>query len=65
MDTPEAKVEKILLKVWRIPPPRLLMSIIGGAKYFTLSERLETNFINGIINVALKSGRYYRMSQKS
>jgi hypothetical protein len=57
LDTPEAKVEKILLDVWKIPPPRLIMSIAGGAKYFVLSDRLETNFINGIINVALKSGR--------
>jgi hypothetical protein len=56
LDTPEGKVEKILSNVWKIPPPRLIMSIIGGAKYFTLSDRLETNFINGIINVALKSG---------
>ena len=59
LDTPEAKVEKILYQVWKIFPPRLIMTIIGGAKYFTLSERLETNFINGIINVALKSGIYF------
>ncbi len=59
LDTPEGKVEKILLNVWGIPQPRLIMSIIGGAKYFTLSERLETNFINGIINVALNSGKQY------
>ncbi len=65
MDTPETKVEKILLNVWRIPSPRLIMSIIGGAKYFTLSERLETNFINGIISVALKSGKYYTVLRKS
>jgi hypothetical protein len=56
LDTPEGKVEKILYQVWKIFPPRLIMSIIGGAKYFTLSDRLEMNFINGIINVALKSG---------
>ncbi len=56
LDTPETKVEKILYDVWQISQPRLIMSIIGGAKYFTLSDRLETNFINGIINVALKSG---------
>jgi hypothetical protein len=57
LDTPESKAEKILLYVWEIPPPRLIMSIIGGAKYFTLSDRLETNFINGIVDVALNSGR--------
>ncbi|CAF1276333.1 unnamed protein product [Rotaria magnacalcarata] len=58
LDTSEGKVEKILLDAWKIPKPRLIMSIIGGAKYFTLSDRLETNFINGIIDVALKSGAW-------
>jgi hypothetical protein len=57
LDTPESKVEKILFNVWNIPQPRLIVSIGGGAKYFKLSDRLETNFINGIINVALKSGK--------
>ncbi|CAF4870469.1 unnamed protein product [Rotaria sp. Silwood1] len=55
LDTSEGKVERILLDVWKITKPRLIMSIIGGAKYFILSDRLETNFINGIIDVALKS----------
>ncbi|CAF3378524.1 unnamed protein product, partial [Rotaria sp. Silwood2] len=55
LDTSEGKVERILLDVWKIPKPRLIMSIIGGAKYFILSDRLEKNFINGIIDVALKS----------
>ncbi|CAF3691904.1 unnamed protein product, partial [Adineta steineri] len=55
MDTPVEKVRKLLYDVWKIPQPRLIMSVIGGAKYFTLSDRLESNFINGIIEVALKS----------
>jgi hypothetical protein len=32
------------------------MSIIGGAKHFILNDQLETNFINGIIKVAIRSG---------
>ncbi|CAF4980834.1 unnamed protein product, partial [Rotaria sp. Silwood1] len=55
LDTSETKVEKLLINIWKIPKPRLIMSIIGGQKYFTLSDRLETNFINGIIHDALKS----------
>ena len=58
MNTPVEKTEKILLKAWKIPEPELILSIIGGAKYFTLSDRLETNFINSIINVALTSGQF-------
>jgi hypothetical protein len=49
-------VEKILLEAWTIPKPRFIVSIIGGAKYFKLSNRLETNFINGIVDIAQKSG---------
>ncbi|CAF2638466.1 unnamed protein product [Rotaria sp. Silwood2] len=55
LDTHEGKVEKLLLEYWKIPKPRLIMSILGGQKYFKLSDRLESNFINGIIDVALNS----------
>jgi len=55
-DTPLVKVEKILLEAWKIPKPRFIVSIIGGAKYFKLSEQLETNFIKGIVDIAQKSG---------
>ncbi|CAF1361372.1 unnamed protein product [Rotaria sordida] len=55
LDTPEGKVEKLLFDIWEIPKPRLIMSITGGQKYFKLNDRLETNFMNGIIHVALKS----------
>ncbi len=49
-------MEKILLEAWEIPQPRFIVSIIGGAKYFKLNDRLETNFINGIIDIVEKSG---------
>ncbi|CAF1516121.1 unnamed protein product, partial [Didymodactylos carnosus] len=55
LHTDPKNLEKILFDVWGITEPRLIMSIIGGAKYFKLTERLETKFINGIITVALKS----------
>jgi hypothetical protein len=46
-----------LLEAWKIPKPRFIVSIIGGAQYFKLNDRLETNFINGMIELAQKSGR--------
>ncbi|UJR22717.1 hypothetical protein I4U23_025751 [Adineta vaga] len=55
LDTPNVKVERLFYDYWKMSEPRLIISIIGGAKYFTLSERLESNFINGIIDVALKA----------
>jgi hypothetical protein len=48
---------QLLYDVWKINPPRLIMSIIGGAKYFKLNERLEKEFIKGIIQAALKAGK--------
>lgn len=37
--------------------PSLLISAFGGAKYFTLSERLEKDFVTGIIDLATRAGR--------
>ncbi|CAF1174559.1 unnamed protein product [Rotaria sordida] len=55
IDTKLTKVEKLLLEFWDIPKPNLIMSIIGGAKYFTLKDELESIFINGVMDVAVKS----------
>ncbi|CAF1475583.1 unnamed protein product, partial [Adineta steineri] len=35
--------------------PTLLISAYGGAKYFTLSERLEKDFVTGIIDLATRA----------
>lgn len=48
---------EFVLNVWNVPSPRLIMCIIGGAKYFKLNERLEKEFIKGIIQAALKAGK--------
>ena len=45
-----------MIEVWKVQPPRLIMCIIGGAKYFKLNERLEREFMKGIIQAALKAG---------
>ncbi|CAF0911252.1 unnamed protein product [Rotaria sp. Silwood1] len=46
---------KLMFDVWKVKFPRLIMCIIGGAKYFKLNERLEREFIKGIIQAALKA----------
>jgi hypothetical protein len=46
-----------MFEVWHVKKPRLIMCIIGGAKYFKLNERLEREFIKGIIQAALKAGK--------
>ena len=56
IETDLDKLCQFVLKVWKIQQPRLIMCIIGGAKYFKLNERLEREFIKGIIQAALKAG---------
>ena len=38
--------------------PSLILSVYGGAKYFTLTERLEKEFIRGIIDTATMAGKH-------
>lgn len=53
-----------MFNVWEMKTPRLIMCIIGGAKYFKLNERLEREFIKGIIQAALKAGKLKKESIK-
>ncbi|CAF4826572.1 unnamed protein product [Rotaria sp. Silwood1] len=55
MDTPVRRIAEFISQQWDIQKPKLIMSIIGGAKNFTLTDQFESNIINGIIKVALKS----------
>jgi hypothetical protein len=48
---------QLMFDVWAVKRPRLIMCIIGGAKYFKLNERLEREFMKGIIQAALKAGK--------
>ncbi len=49
-------IKELLLYAWQCPKPRLIVSIIGGTQDFTLNDRLETNFINAIMNVVIRTG---------
>ena len=42
--------------------PGLILSVYGGAKYFTMTDRLEKEFIRGIIDAAKMAGKYNRIS---
>jgi len=57
LETPPSVLAELVYEVWKVKPPKLIMCIIGGAKYFKLNERLEREFIKGIIQAALKAGR--------
>ncbi|CAF4701548.1 unnamed protein product [Rotaria sp. Silwood1] len=53
IETQPSVLVKLMFDVWRVNTPRLIMCIIGGAKYFKLNERLEREFMKGIIKAAL------------
>jgi len=57
METKADILAQLLFDVWKMKSPQLIMCIIGGAKYFKLNERLEREFIKGIIQAALKAGK--------
>lgn len=57
VETEPKTLARLMFDYWKMPAPRLLMCIIGGAKYFKLNERLEREFIKGIIQAALKAGQ--------
>ena len=57
METKPEILAQLLFDVWKTKSPQLIICIIGGAKYFKLNERLEREFIKGIIQAALKAGK--------
>jgi hypothetical protein len=57
IETQPKILAQLMFDVWEVKEPQLIMCIIGGAKYFKLSERLEREFIKGIIQAALKAGK--------
>ena len=63
METPPITLVKMMFDVWGMKHPKLIMCIIGGAKYFKLNERLEREFMKGIIQAALKAGKISRRTR--
>ncbi|CAF1216246.1 unnamed protein product, partial [Rotaria magnacalcarata] len=55
IETQPKILASLIYDVWETKEPKLIMCIIGGAKYFKLNERLEREFIKGIIQAALRA----------
>ncbi|CAF0835391.1 unnamed protein product [Didymodactylos carnosus] len=55
IETKPDTLAELMFKDWEMREPKLIMCIIGGAKYFKLNERLEKEFIKGIIQTALRA----------
>ena len=56
--TPMDVVWTLLSDYWHMPPPKLIVSVTGGAKSFFMKSRLKTSFKRGLVNAATSSGRY-------
>lgn len=46
----------LLSEVWKLPPPKMIVSVTGGAKRFFMKNRIRKSFQRGLINVASSSG---------
>ncbi len=49
-------VYNLLLEDCGRKKPALILSVYGGAKYFTMTEKLEKEIIRGIIDAATTAG---------
>ena len=51
MDTEASDIFKLLREVWQLEQPRLLISVTGGAKSFSLSPGLKNQLTSGLVKV--------------
>ncbi|XP_076450410.1 transient receptor potential cation channel subfamily M member-like 2 [Babylonia areolata] len=52
------KVWTVLTDCWQLPVPKLIISVTGGAKRFTLRPRLKTILKQGLVNAAVSTGAW-------
>ncbi|CAF1476852.1 unnamed protein product [Rotaria sordida] len=48
-------IHKLLFNFWKISKPTLIISIIGNATSYSLSDRSESKFLNSIVNICIKT----------
>jgi hypothetical protein len=49
-------VWNLMKDCWKMPPPRLIVSVTGGAQNFFMKRRLLTGFKRGLMKVATTAG---------
>ncbi|XP_033755589.1 transient receptor potential cation channel subfamily M member-like 2 isoform X2 [Pecten maximus] len=57
-DTKPELVLDIILNYWKLPTPKLLISVTGGAKRFDMKPKLLEKFKRGLIQAATSTGAW-------
>jgi transient receptor potential cation channel subfamily M protein 2 len=57
--TDVSKVWTVLTDLWRLPYPKLLISVTGGARRFHLKPRLKSILKQGLVNAAVSTGIHF------
>lgn len=47
---------ELMMDVWGLEKPNLLISVTGGAKNFTMKQKLKEEFRRGLMKVARSTG---------
>ena len=50
--TPASLIVPFLIKVWKLPPPEIIISVTGGAQALTLDALLQEEFNKGLVSAA-------------
>lgn len=51
------KMMKLLFQVWKLKPPKLIISVTGGAKDFNLKAKIKNAFKRGLVRAALSTSK--------
>ncbi|XP_063813456.1 transient receptor potential cation channel subfamily M member 2-like [Pseudophryne corroboree] len=57
-DTAPNVLYDLMTQQWGLSAPRLLISVIGGSKNFSISPRLKTQFSRGLVRAAESTGAW-------
>ena len=62
MNTKMEDMMTLMMDVWGLEKPNLLISVTGGAKNFTMKQKLKEEFRRGLMKVARSTGQFIHTS---
>lgn len=58
MDSKPELLLQLMLREWQMDRPKLLLTVQGGSKNFTLSPKVKEAFSKGLLMAALSTGAW-------